>query len=112
MDIPRIGRDRIFQSLKGPSDADQPGSGSLQPADNAVVMTLPASQSGTVGVDRDQRHEDQVRLDRRRRRLGLHDPEGAWNRRIASEESKRFCRVVERREGDNRTDRPSFLNGE
>ena len=75
-------------------------------------MTFPASQSRTVRVDRDERYEDQVRLDRRRRRLRLQDPEGARNRRIASEESKWLRRVVEGREGDNRTHRSSFLDGE
>ena len=73
-------------------------------------MALAAAEPGAVAIDRDQRHQDQVRLDRRALGFGWRIPNGPGVERVAGEEAERLGGIVESREGDDRADRARFLH--
>src|SRR4051812_9192610 len=73
--VPLIGRNRLAQPLQRPADADQPCAALPQSGKRAVVMTLAAPEARTAAIDRDQRHQDEVRLDHRCAAPWLHHPE-------------------------------------
>ena len=61
-------------------------------------MALAAAEPGTVVIDRNQRHEDEIGLDDRVALGRLHDAERARLKRVAGEEAERLGGIVESRE--------------
>src|SRR5690348_14866075 len=73
-------------------------------------MALAAAETGAASVDRDQRDEDQVRLDRRMALRRLHDPERSRLERIAGKETKWLGGIGEAGESGDRPDGARFLH--
>ena len=107
--IPRVGRNLAGQALKRPADANQPRAIFLQTAERTVVMALAASEARAEGVNREQRNQDQVRLNDRRAQLRLHHAEGSGLQGVAGAELEGLGRVIECRKRDNRANGTRFL---